>query len=206
MTGFDPLADEIISFAVVPIEGGMVKPGDVLYRLVQPRHMPGPETIRLHGLRESDLAHAPRLDGLFDELLGALTGAAMVAHVAAVETGFLGDALSEAGLTLRNPVIDTATLGLELRKRRGQDPPLRQPIGLSNLARSLKLPVHRPHHADGDALTTAQAFIALATHLDAFEPQTVGSLARITRSGRRARRMQGALGRIAAALRWGHRR
>ena len=33
-----------------------------------------------------------------------------------------------------------------------------------------------PHHALGDALTTAQAFIALASHLDAESPQTVGSL------------------------------
>jgi DNA polymerase III epsilon subunit-like protein len=32
------------------------------------------------------------------------------------------------------------------------------------------------HHALGDSLTTAAAFIALATHLDAVEPQTVGSL------------------------------
>ena len=41
------------------------------------------------------------------------------------------------------------------------------------------------HHADGDALTTAQAFIALATHLDAFDPQTVGSLVRVSRPERR---------------------
>jgi DNA polymerase III epsilon subunit-like protein len=46
------------------------------------------------------------------------------------------------------------------------------------MARALGLPAHRPHHADGDALTTAQAFIALATHLDRFTPQTVGSLER----------------------------
>jgi len=44
------------------------------------------------------------------------------------------------------------------------------------MARALGLPVHRPHHADGDALTTAQVFLALATHLDVLERQTVGSL------------------------------
>jgi DNA polymerase III subunit epsilon len=37
--------------------------------------------------------------------------------------------------------------------------------------------VHRPHRAAGDALTTAQAFIALATHLESHGRQTVGSLA-----------------------------
>jgi DNA polymerase-3 subunit epsilon len=43
---------------------------------------------------------------------------------------------------------------------------------------SLGLPTHRPHHALGDALTTAQVFVALATHLNAFSTETVRSLAR----------------------------
>jgi DNA polymerase-3 subunit epsilon len=42
----------------------------------------------------------------------------------------------------------------------------------------LNLPVHRQHNALGDALTTAQVFIALATHLDEFSPETVQTLAR----------------------------
>ena len=40
--------------------------------------------------------------------------------------------------------------------------------------------MHRPHAADGDALTTAQVFLALANRLDKREPQTVGSLARLS--------------------------
>ena len=36
-------------------------------------------------------------------------------------------------------------------------------------------PVESPHHALGDALTTAKAFIALASKLDAVAPQTVGT-------------------------------
>ena len=196
LTGLDPSSNEIISLASVTVENGCVKPGETIYRLVRPRHMPGPETIRIHGLRESDLAHAPPLSELLDELLEALTGRALVAHVAAIETSFLGDALTERGLEVRNPVIDTAKLALELRRLRRQTPliPGRWETtlstdsspGLNELARSLKLPVHRPHHADGDALTTAQVFLALATHLDANEPQTVGSLARI--SGHQAAR------------------
>ena len=53
-------------------------------------------------------------------------------------------------------------------------PPLAS--SLTALARSLGLPVHRPHHALGDALTTAQVFIALATLLDGYGPQTVRTL------------------------------
>jgi DNA polymerase III epsilon subunit-like protein len=55
------------------------------------------------------------------------------------------------------------------------------PISLTALAEELGLPVHRPHAADGDALTTAQVFLALATELDRSEPQTVGSLVSLGR-------------------------
>jgi DNA polymerase III subunit epsilon len=182
-TGLDPAADEIISFATVTVAGGRVRLNDSRYELVRPRRMPDADTIRIHGLRESDLADAPPLAERIDGLLEALTGRALVAHVAAVERGFLDAALSPLGLDLRNPIVDTAELDRELRRLRrdpGQDP-----VGLSEMARSLGLPVHRPHHADGDALTTAQAFIALVTHLEEFGPQTLGTLARASHSGRK---------------------
>ncbi len=179
-TGLDPAVNEVISFATVAVVEGRVRIGDVRYELVHPRRMPSAETIRIHGLREADLAGAPPLSDLFDPLLTEITGTPIVAHVAAVERGFLGAALAKHGLDLRNPVIDTAALDRELRRLRRDPAADRDPIGLSEMARALGLPVHRPHHADGDALTTAQAFIALATHLDAFEHQTVGSLERLS--------------------------
>jgi DNA polymerase-3 subunit epsilon len=141
--------------------------------------MPGEETIRIHGLRETDLEGAPPFSQVLDGLLKALTGSGIVAHVAAVERSFLAAALAEHRLPLRNQAVDTAALAAELGTHR-RDPSLRaHPIGLSDLAQELGLPVHRPHHADGDALTTAQAFIALATHLDEIKPQTVGSLQKL---------------------------
>jgi DNA polymerase-3 subunit epsilon len=178
-TGLDPADDEIVSYATVTVAEGRVSLADVRYQLISPRRMPGAETIRIHGLRESDLADAPPLSEALDGLLEAITGRALVAHVAAVERAFLGAALASHELELRNPILDTAALALGLSRRRRQLPALREPIGLSDLARLLGLPVHRPHHADGDALTTAQVFLALATHLDAFEPQSVGSMQRL---------------------------
>jgi len=105
-------------------------------------------------------------------------------------------------MSLTNPVVDTAALAAELFRlqERGPTPPL----GLTPLAQTLGLPVHRPHEADGDALTTAQVFLALAAHLDRFSPQTVGSLERLRLGGRMPlrqtllrlpRRLVGLLGR-----------
>jgi len=187
-TGLDPSINEIISFATVSVSGGRVSLADARYELVLPRRMPDADTVRIHGLREVDLADAPPLRDLLDGLLESLTGRAVVAHVAAVERSFLGAAFAEHRLRFRNPIVDTAALALELGRRR-RHPTLRTPpIGLSHVAQGLGLPVHRPHHADGDALTTAQAFIALATLLDAVKPQTLGSLEGIRfRAGLRTR-------------------
>jgi DNA polymerase III subunit epsilon len=183
-TGLDPSTHEIISFATVTVAEGRVSLADARYELVRPHRMPDGESIRIHGLREADLEGAAPLADHLDGLLEALTGRAIVAHVAEVERGFLGVALAERGLEVRNPFIDTASLDRELRRLRQQPAAEREPIGLSAMARELGLPVHRPHHADGDALTTAQTFIALATHLEHFGPQTVGSLVRISRPER----------------------
>jgi DNA polymerase-3 subunit epsilon len=190
-TGLDLARDEIISFGTVTVEGGKVRLDDARYELVRPTRMPDADTVRIHGLREADLADALPLAEEIDGLLEALTGRALVAHVAAVETGFLSAALNARGLSLRTPAVDTAALAVELSRLKRRPPPtdgdqatpgiaLSSP-GLGYLARSLSLPVHRPHHADGDALTTAQVFLALATHLDRFSAQTLGSLVRISR-------------------------
>lgn len=176
LTGLDPALDSIVSFAALQIADGRLRLSDLRYQLIRPARMPDAETIRIHGLRHSDLVEAPTLSDVLDGLLEALTGNALVAHVAAVEKGFLDAALQAHGLRLLNPVIDTAGLAAELLRRRGVSGP--DQADLSSLARSLGLPIHRPHHADGDALTTGQVFLALASHLDALEPQTVGSLER----------------------------
>jgi DNA polymerase-3 subunit epsilon len=57
------------------------------------------------------------------------------------------------------------------------------------LCRELGVPPELPHHALGDALSTAQAFVALASHLDAVTPQTVGSLLLAEDQLRGARRL-----------------
>ena len=176
LTGLDPNVDEIISFGAIPIEDGRVQLADGVYELVRPVSEISEESIRVHGIRAVDLAHAPPLAEAIETLLGAIAGRILVVHVAAVERSFLGRALRYDGVRLRGPLVDTEVLGkLWLHEHEGR--PLRH-VELGNLASALGLPADRPHDALGDALTTAQVFIALASHLDTIRGETVGSLAR----------------------------
>jgi DNA polymerase-3 subunit epsilon len=174
-TGLDPRHDEIVSFAAVPVDEGRIVVGAISTMIVRPTRMPAAETIRIHGLRPVDLEQAPELPAVLDRILEALTARVLVAHAAWIERDFLTEALRPQGLRPPDPIVDTAALatrvlGADLVPA-GRTPPL------SETARVLGLPVHRPHIAEGDALTTAQLFLALASRLDRDGSQTVGSLA-----------------------------
>ncbi len=175
LSGLDSRRDEIISFAAVPIDAGRVVVGGAVYGLCRPTRPLPERSVLVHGIRTLDLADAPALDEAIQPLIEAMTGRVVVAHVAWVERSFLGRALRRQGARLRGPVLDTFEMGRLLALERKAPAPSRL---LGELATSLNLPVHRPHHALGDALTTAQVFLALATHLEEFGSETVESLAR----------------------------
>jgi DNA polymerase III subunit epsilon len=176
LTGLHARKDEIIAIGAVPIEQGRVLLGQSLYTLVRTTKRSDPNAVVVHKLRVADLADAPTLDEAFDALLGLLTGRVPVFHTAHVERNFLKPLFTRRRLRLP-PAADTEVLGRRwLRERTGETGEMRSWLPLSELASQLGQPAEVPHHALGDALTTAQAFIALAALLDARSPQTVGSL------------------------------
>lgn len=178
-TGLDSRSDEIVSFASIPIDDGRVIVGETCTAIVRPTQMPEAKTIRIHGLRPMDLADAPTLPDVLDRMLEALTGRLLVAHPAWVERGFLAAALKPAGLRIAEPVLDTAALARHVF--RSENLGEGEALSLPETARRLGLPVHSPHIAEGDALTTAQVFLALCARLDRSETQTVASLASLSK-------------------------
>jgi DNA polymerase-3 subunit epsilon len=173
LSGLDPKHDEIISFAAVPIDAGRVVAGNAVYGLSRSTRPLPEESVLVHGIRTVDLAGAPPLDEAIEPLVAMTAGRVLVAHASWIERSFLEPVLRRQGSRLRGPILDTRDLGHLLALERGMPS---EASSLSDLARSIGLPVHRPHHALGDALTTAQVFIALATLLDGFAPQTVRTL------------------------------
>ncbi|HEY6525919.1 MAG TPA: 3'-5' exonuclease [Solirubrobacteraceae bacterium] len=166
-------SDEIIAIGAVPIREGALILGEAMYTLARPEHPPKHASVLVHKLRSVDLREAPPLDDAIDRLLETLNGRVPVFHTAMVERAFLGKELRRRRLRLPDDV-DTEVLGrLWLRQRDGATP---GGLPLARLAAVLGQPGEDPHHALGDALTTAKAFIALASHLDVETPQTVGSL------------------------------
>lgn len=171
--------DAIISFGAVHIDQGRIIGTSAVYGLVQPEVPVSAAAIGVHAIRPGDLANAPRLPEALDPLLAAMAGRVLVAHAAWIERAFLGRALATRGIYVQIPVIDTAELAWQhLGLVRATD----RAAALEALSRRLGLPVHTPHHALGDARTTALVFLAMAAHRAASGPVSVRDLVHASES------------------------
>ena len=169
-TGLDPRRDEVISFAGIPIESARIIAAESLHGLVRPRTTSTSASFDVHRLRAVDLAAAPRAPEALAPLAARMRGRVPVVHASWVERTFL----RKAGCPLPRRIVDTAVLWRLLSLERGEPDP--GTCSLSAISSALGLPSHRPHEAEGDALTAAQIFLAMATHLEARGHGTVRAL------------------------------
>jgi DNA polymerase III subunit epsilon len=169
-TGLDRRRDEVISFAGIPIEAGRIIISQAVHGLVRPRAASASASAEIHGLRDYDLAGAETAPDALASLAALLPGRIPVVHAQWVERTFL----RKAGCPLPRRIVDTAVLWRLLTLERGDRDP--GTCSLSAIAGALALPAHRPHTAQGDALTAAQVFLAIATHLEARGHSTVRAL------------------------------
>lgn len=137
----------------------------------------------VHALRTCDLQQAPTLDECMDNLLAMLSGRVLVAHSAWVEKGFLDEALRRRGRRLGLPVVDTAVLARRCLSLPGV--PDGYDVSLEYAAAVMGLPAHTPHHALGDAVTTAQLFVALASRRSQQQYCSASRLVSLSRRGPR---------------------
>jgi DNA polymerase III subunit epsilon len=161
-TGLDLKRDAIVSYGAVVIRDGRIVVAENTYGLVRAGREMTPASTAVHTLRRVDIADAPPLSHAVAVLDTLLQNRILVAHAAWIEKAFLNRAFADHGATLRSPIIDTAALaradGIAPRGSR------REP-DLEWLAGEIGLPAVNPHHALGDAITTAHVFLALASRL-----------------------------------------
>lgn len=164
-TGLDFSRDHVVSYGVVPIDGGRARLAGARYRVVKPPVPLSVASIRVHGIRPAELEDAPPLEDVLDELVRALDGRILVAHAAGVELGFLDRIRRRHGRPRVRRAVDVLDLADEVASL---EPHMREPPSehLAALASSYGVPVERTHHAFSDALTTAQLFLVLATRLE----------------------------------------
>lgn len=165
-TGLDHRRDEMISFGSVLVRSGRLCVGTGTYLAIRPSRPISEKAMTVHGLRRQDLASGLSAADAADLIRAELDGRVLAAHAAWIEQRFLGR-LVPGRRGRRSPVVDTAALlratGLAPTGT-GHEP------DLETAAVSLGLCVHSPHHALGDALTTAEVLLATVSRLEHDNP------------------------------------
>ncbi len=170
-TGMDPERHAIVSIGLVPFTLRSISPSAGRYWVLRPPRPLDEESIRFHRITHAEVADAPDLDEVLDELLAAISGHVAVVHYRHIERPFLDAAvLDRRGERCLFPVIDTMALEAgytrpegwrRLARLLGRRPPS---IRLADSRARYGLPAYSGHHAKLDALATAELFQAQIAH------------------------------------------
>lgn len=175
-TGTDPRCDEILSAGWVLVRGGAIELGSARRRLVRPSQAIPERSAVIHAVTDDEAALGEEMCRVLADLLHDLAGRVLVAHYAPAELGFLEAAcrrcLGGAPIVL---AVDTLQLARRTRLLRGRET-VRGELRLDALREELNLPRHGMHDALGDAVATAELFLAQLAQLGDGEPVPLKSI------------------------------
>jgi DNA polymerase-3 subunit epsilon len=171
-TGLEPdRGDEIIAIAAVRIVNGRILRGEVFDTLVNPQR-PVPEaSAAIHGITAGMLRGAPTINAVLPRFVRFVEDTVIVGHNVAFDLRFLAAKQAATGITFTNPVLDTLLLEWHVHPRQ-------QDKDLEVIAARFGIAVAGRHTALGDALITAEIFLALVPILKQRGIATLGQARR----------------------------
>jgi len=148
-TGTSIEADEIVSFAVVRLDG-QGRELDRLASLVRPAGPIPPESTAVHGIDDAAVAAAPTFADLAPELLALLDGAVFVAHNADFDLPLVEHAFARAGIRFRPAGVACTLDAFRLLE------PTAPSHRLESLCARHGVALDDAHDARGDVLATVE--------------------------------------------------
>lgn len=163
-TGLDRQNDHIISVGAVRLEGQRVVTSQRLEVMVKPddKRLPmGADSVRIHQLRESDLAeHGLDPLDVARQVLHFIGSRPLVGYFLEFDVAMLNRLVAPViGIPLPNQQIEVSALYYDLKYK--QNPDANIDLRLSTLMNDLELPQRAAHNPVNDATMAALAFIKL---------------------------------------------
>nr|WP_246881449.1 3'-5' exonuclease [Acidovorax sp. JG5] len=165
-TGLNRRSDEIIAIGAVRIVGQRILTSERLELLVRPGKGVPADSVRIHRLRERDVAQGLPLAQAMHQLLHFIGSRPLVGYFLEFDVAMLNRAIWPLlGMGLPQPKIEVSALYYEHKFR--QLPPYQQQdnaeidLRFSTLMEDLGLPRREAHDALNDAVMAALAFIKL---------------------------------------------
>ena len=165
-TGLDVGRDEIISIGAVRIVGQRIMTSERLELLVRPERGVSAGSVRIHRLREQDVAQGLPVEDAVKQLLHFIGSRPLVGYYLEFDVAMLNRAVRPLlGIGLPQPKVEVSALYYEHKFK--QLPPYQQhdnadiDLRFDRLMADLQLPVRDAHDALNDAVMAALAFIKL---------------------------------------------
>ncbi|WP_428164017.1 3'-5' exonuclease [Diaphorobacter sp.] len=168
-TGLNVRSDEIIAIGAVRIVGNRILTSERLELLVRPGKGVPADSVRIHRLRDRDVARGLPLPEAMRQLLHFIGSRPLVGYYLEFDVAMLNRVIwPMLGMGLPQPKIEVSALYYEHKFR--QLPPYQQQgnadidLRFATLMDDLGLPRRDAHDALNDAVMAALAFIKLRGH------------------------------------------
>ena len=165
-TGLNVRSDDIISIGAVRIKGNRIMSSERLELLVQPQGNVSAESIRVHRLREMDVADGLPVEEAMRQLIHFIGSRPLVGYYLEFDVAMINRAMKPLlGIRLPQKQIEVSALYYDYKFR--QLPPYQQQdnadidLRFNTLMEDLALPTRDAHDALNDAVMAALAFIKL---------------------------------------------
>jgi DNA polymerase-3 subunit epsilon len=170
-TGLNVGRDEIISIGAVRIVGNRIMTSERFEVLVRPERGVSAESVKIHRLREQDVAQGLPIDEAMKQLMRFIGSRPLVGYFLEFDVAMLHKALFPMlGMGLPQPKIEVSGMYYDY-KFRHQKAHLRQDmpqidLRFDTMMADLGLPLRDAHDAVNDAVMAALAFIKLRSLKD----------------------------------------
>ncbi|MDR2903240.1 MAG: PolC-type DNA polymerase III, partial [Clostridiales bacterium] len=155
-TGLKKETCEIIEIGAVRVSGGKIT--ETFNELINPHVLLPTKIIELTKITDDMLKDKPPIDEVLPRFFSFVGDAALIAHNAAFDTGFIQQNALKIGLSLNHTVLCTVELARMLL-------PGLQNHKLGTLAKHFEVSLENHHRASDDAAATAEIFLKCAAML-----------------------------------------
>ena len=160
-TGLDRRKDEIVSVAAVRVKGSRVLTSEAFQATVRCAIPINPAAIKVHGLRERDVAMGRAMADVLPPLLRFIGGRPLVGYYLEFDVAMLNRYMRPwLGVGLPNRKIEVSGLYYD-RKYGDAHPGAHVDLAFASIARDLKLELVDQHDALADATTAALMYVML---------------------------------------------
>jgi DNA polymerase III subunit epsilon len=161
-TGLDPRQDDIVTVAAVHIRGARILASGRFEAMVKPAAKMKADAIKVHRLREGDVAGGRTMEEVLPELLRFIGSRPLVGYYLEFDLAMINrHARRLIGIELPNRRIEVS--GLYYERKYGDAPPgVQVDLRFAAILADLGLPMLDQHDAFSDALMTAMMYVALA--------------------------------------------